>query len=235
MVKTLLNVIQQVSRELAQPVPSAVLSDQTASTQQLLALTIASCDELSDMHDWQRLRKTATVTSVNGTAEYALPADFLRMVPNTQWDRTNTRALAGGLSPSSWAGLNQTSLGVQTNFRMMGNKLMLFPTPGSTPVSITYEYISRFYVQPTGSTLMQAEFNQDSDGTVFHDRLLINFVKLKFMQEQGMNTYATTENFNTSLASAKSTDTPAPVISLNGGPSSHFLDASNIPVRDWNH
>lgn len=234
MVKTLLNVIQQVSRELAQPVPSAVLSETTASVQQLLALTIAACDELSDMHDWQRLRKTATVVSVNGTADYALPADFLRMVPNTHWDRTNKRPLSGGLSPSSWASLNQTSPGSMTNFRVMGNRIALFPTPGSTPVSITYEYTSRYYIQPTGSTLMQAEFNADSDLTVFHDRLLINFVKLKFLQEQGMNTFAATENFNTSLAAAKATDTPAPIISLVGGTTYHLLDGSNIPSRDWN-
>lgn len=233
MVKTLLNVIQQVSREMSQPVPSAVLSDQTAATQQLLALTIAACDELSDMHDWQRLRKTATITSQAGVAEYDLPADFLRMIPNTQWDRTNTRPLIGGLSPSSWASLNLTSPGIETNFRMIGNKVVLFPTPGTTPTSITYEYISRFYV--IGTALMQPEFNLDSDKTVFHDRLLINFVKLKFMQEQGMNTFAATENFNTSLAAAKSTDTPAPIISMTHGTGMHYLDASNIPARDWTH
>lgn len=234
MVKTLLNVIQQVSRELAQPVPSAVLSDQTAATQQLLALTIAACDELADMLDWQRLRKTAVINTIAGTAEYALPADFLRMVPNTHWDRTNTRPLSGGFTASKWAGLNQSSPGSCTDFRLVGNKVVLFPKPGTTSICITYEYVSRFYVQSSGSSLMQAEFNQDSDGTVFHDRLLINFVKLKFMQEQGMNTYAAAENFNATLASAKATDVPAPIISMSGGSSLHLLDASNIPAHDWN-
>jgi hypothetical protein len=233
MVKTLLNVIQQVARELAQPVPSEVLADTTSATQQLLALTVAACEELSDIHDWQRLRKIATTTSVNGVTEYPLPADFLRMLPNTHWDRTNTRQLSGGLTASSWANLNQHTPGPATNFRLMGNKFVLYPAPGTTPVSITYEYISRNYVQPAGSPLMQAEFTSDSDVTVFPDRLLVNFVKLKFLQEQGMNTMAATENFNTSLASAKATDTPAPVISLTPSTGIHYLDATNIPPRDW--
>lgn len=233
MVKTLLNVVQQVSKELAQPVTSEVLSDETGSTQQLFALTVAACDELADMHDWQRLRKVATVTTTDGVSEYPLPDDFLRMVPNTFWDRTNTRQLSGGLTPSSWSGLNQATPGATTNFRLMGNKLSLFPAPGSTPVSITFEYISRSYVIRTGDAAMQAEFTSDSDTTIFHDRLLINFVKLKFLQESGMNTLAATENFNASLAAAKVTDSPAPVISLVPGGSFHLIDGSNIPSGNW--
>jgi hypothetical protein len=233
MVKTLLNVIQQVSRELALPASSEVLSDETGSIQQLFALTVAACDELADMHDWQRLRKVSTVTTTAGISEYALPDDFLRMVPNTFWDRTNTRQLPGGLSPYGWSALDATVPGAATNFRISGNKFVLFPAPGLTPTTITFEYISRFYVIRTGDAAMQPEFASDSDTTVFHDRLLINFVKLKFLQEQGMNTLAATENFNASLAAAKVTDTPAPVISLVGGTRFHLLDGSNIASGNW--
>lgn len=233
MVKTLLEIVRAVASELALPVPTAVLSSQDATVNQLRALTVAACDELADMHDWQRLIKTASITTQGGVSQYNLPADYLRVLSNTTWDRTNTRALVGDIAPSSWSSLNNATPGAATRFRIVGNKLTFFPAPGSTPTTVTLDYITRNYAWDVGLGSLKAEFTLDSDLTVYHDRLLINFVKLKFLQEQGMNTMSATENFNASLSSARATDVPAPTISMGPGSGEPLLGADNLAVTGW--
>jgi len=233
MVKTLLDVIKQVTGELAQNVPTAVLSSQDRGVQQLKALVVAACDELADLHDWQRLTKTYVLTTVPGQAEYVLPSDCLRVIANTQYDRTNTRGLVGTLTNQAWSYLNNAVPGPSTRFRIVGNKIVFFPTPGSTAMTYAFDYITRNYVYDVGLASLKPEFTLDSDLTVYHDRCLINFVKLKFLQEQGMNTMSATENFNISLAAAKSTDTPAPTINLGGPIGDHLLDADNLAPTGW--
>lgn len=231
--KTLLEVIKQVTGELAQNVPSAILSSGDRTVQQMKALVVAACDELADLHDWQRLTKTFVFSTVAGQAAYDLPADCLRVINNTQYDRTNTRTAHGNMTNSAWSRLNSATPGASSRFRIVGNQIVFFPVPGSTSSSFGFDYISNNYVWDVGLGASKSEFTLDSDLTVFHDRLLINFVKLKFLQEQGMNTQAATENFNITLQAAKSNDTPAASINLSGAYGEPLIGADNLALTGW--
>jgi hypothetical protein len=232
-VKTILEVVQAVAGELALPIPSIVMQNATKTISQLKSLVIGACDDLADMHDWQALVKTGTFTTISGQPGYALPADCLRLIPSTEWDRTNTKAMAGSQTSEQWSNLTNQTPGAYTRYRVVGGKLILFPTPGSTPTSVTFDYITRNYVMDVGLGTLKSNFTQDSDVTVFADRCLINFVKLKWTQENGLNTQAAVENFNTSLAAAKSSDVPPPKIYLNRAWGVHYLDETNLPYGGW--
>lgn len=240
MAKTLLQIIQQAAGELSLTQPTAILSSQASDIQQLKALVVAACEELVDIHDWQRLITPWTVTpypggsgtTVAGVASYALPPDVNRIIPNTFWDSTNTRVVPGGYTSSQWSRLSDATPTSGYRYRFANNKITLFPTPGAAE-SIRFDYISNNYVYDVGLGVRKPEFTLDSDQVVFPDRLVTNFVKLKFLQEQGMNTEAAAENFNTSLVAAKANDVPSPTLYLGASGGMHYLDASNIPARNW--
>jgi hypothetical protein len=232
--KTLLDIIKQVSGELALNVPTAILTSSGDRTvDQMKALVVAACDELADLHDWQRLTKTHVITTVAGQAAYNMPEDCLRVINNTQFDRTNSRSLSGNSTNQSWAVQGNTTPGAATSFRIVGDKLVLFPVPSSAASTIAFDYITRNYVWDVGLSQLKPEFTTDSDKTVYHDRLLVNLVKLKFLQEEGMNTQAATENYNTALASAMGSDTPAPTINLAGPSRDWLVGANNLASTGW--
>ena len=216
MVKSLLGLVQQVAGELAQNAPSAVLSATDKSSQQFKALAIAACEELADMHDWQFLTRTHTINTVAGQSGYALPADCLRLVSRSIYDSTGNTSVSGSTTQPNWAGLNGPSVTSKNNFRIIGNEIVFAQKPGTTPQKYTFDYISRNYVYDFGLKILKPTFEADSDKTVFNDRLLTNFIKLKWREAQGMDTGPETQAFNMSLRNAKASDRPAPDIFLEG-------------------
>ena len=105
--------------------------------------------ELAQLYPWQFLRKEATITTTLNEDEYSLPADYLYMINQTIWDRTNDRPVYGPLSPQDWAelyGRDSTTDTLFLHFRIKENKLCLFPDTIAAGIDIRYEYISRNWV-----------------------------------------------------------------------------------------
>ena len=162
-----------------------------------------------------------------------MPPDCLRIQPDTVWDDTNKKFVFGKLTPKQWAGKGSAVATADRYFIVNGRSIVLYPTP-TTHDNVYYNYVSNWYVWDVGLAQRKAEFTLDSDTTVFHDRLVMNFAKLKFMEEQGFDTTAAVSNFNQSLGAALAGDTPAPDLRLSR-PSSdlHLLDRTNLPNGNW--
>lgn len=215
MARTLLNIIKAVTSEVGFPQPAEVLASQVQTVQQLKQLVIAACDELLDEFDWQRVLRLHTITTSAGVTLYPLPTDYHRIVSDTAWSAMNTMPAYGNMGAPVWEEQRVRNFSAsQTRFRLIGNQVEVYPAPGAGE-TITFAYISKNYVIDGTNGLPKAEFSLDSDTTVFHDRLLTNFVKLKLLQVKNLDSRAVAQDFNASLESAKGNDVPAPTLSLD--------------------
>lgn len=230
MARSALQILRAVTGELGFVQPSTVFSSTDNTVVQLRELLVSACDELADEYDWQRLIKTATITTVAGQTEYDLPSDLLRQLPSTAWNRSSMWPVTGSVNPQHWEYLQSGTAAAAPlhTFRIAGNKLVVFPAPADGE-TLAYQYISNAYVIDPSSSDLKQTFEQDADATIFHDRCLINFLKLKFLQVKGLDTRAAVEDFNASLEAAKGGDTPARVLSM--APS----DVTDIVLSGYGH
>lgn len=217
MSKTLLEIVAAASTELAQSVPTDVISATDNYTIQMRGLLAQVCEEHVRSFDWQALMVTRSFTTVPGQDRYDLPADHLRIMNNTMIDVTNRRVIPGPSTSSQWSRLTglQAPAGVTTRYRIQGNQIVLSPTPTAT-VNITYEYKSAFYCWDSGSHLPKAGFTSNSDTVAFDDRLMVNALKLKFLATKGFSTQAAQVDYNASKEAAESADVGGGTLDLAG-------------------
>lgn len=229
------NIINDAAVELA--LLSSNLADPFDSTDQNIVLLCRLMKGLGQdlLRDfpWSHLQKTHTFSTSNGTAAYALPADYDRNIDLTYWNRTATLPLAGPVSGPSWQWLKaHTSTGTAYKiFRIFNDELNLHPTPTATE-TIAFEYISRYWVKETGQSAPNTEIADDGADTLYFDRrLLVAGLKLYFLRARGFDSSAAQLEYEDALARAQGKDGAAPVLNLNGFSvyPDRLLNASNFP------
>lgn len=231
---TFLKVIQQACGEMTLTIPQVALTSSDPGVIQLCYLLTAVCDDLLKEHNWQMLDTSYTLTTVNGTASYSLPADFYRLIDGTVMDQTNHWPLRGPKTPQEWqwikAGL--VNGGPLERWRIQGNKVQFVPTP-STALTIALEYASAYYVIDGNSGNPKAAATQDSDFLMFDNRLLVYGLKLKYRESKGLDTTAYLVDFQRALVNTLGSDEPAPV--LNAAPSDQawYISGQNVPDGGW--
>lgn len=234
MAKTLLQLVRAVSEELQLPAPNAVLSSQDLTVKQLRAFVEAACAELAEAYDWQALLRTHTFTTVPAQSTYALPTDFLRQLSNTAWDRSAAWPMQGNDNPQLFQALQSgiTTVGPYSRFRIAGNLFELLPVPQSA-INLAFNYISSSYALDGTTGAPKVEFTTDSDTTVFRDRLVINFTKLKWLQSKGFDTTTATQDFNTSYTAATGQDVPASRLMMGAPHDTYLLSGANVKDGSW--
>ncbi len=234
MAKTLLQIVQAVTEELQLPSPTVVLSSADLTVKQTKALVEAACDELAEGFDWQALLKTHTFSTVQGQSLYNLPADYLRLLSNTSWDRTNAWPVQGSDNTQLWQNLQSgiTTVGPYSRFRIIGDQFELIPTPQSVG-TMAFNYISSHYVIDGNLGTRKASFTRDDDKVVFRDRLVINFAKLKILQVKGFDTTAAVQDFNTTYLAATGQDVPTSSLMMGTRRDAYLLSPENVRDGSW--
>ncbi len=123
--------------------------------------------------DWQALSRERTFTSLASETQTAMiPADFLRFVPETMWDRSVKMPMTGPLTSSEWQAVKAWNTGVTTpNFRQRGNDVLTYPVP-SAGRTFAFEYITLSVGKNAAGTEIPA-FTADTDTTWWDDELMI--------------------------------------------------------------
>lgn len=227
----LLQLVQQACREMAQPVPNAVATATDEQSVQLYGLATAIGQELAELaHDWQRLIETHSFTT-DGTGAASLPADFLRPINGTWWDRTQHWKLREGMLPQGWRWLNESSLANATpiaSLRIAGNEIAYYPAT-NTGNTFVFDYIRNTWAIDGDDASAKSAFTKDTDTCVFRDRLMINGIKLKFFEAKGFDTLIQERDFVRALESAMA-EQGAPTLSLSGNRRGvRLLDYGNVP------
>jgi hypothetical protein len=182
-------------------------------------------------HQWTHLQKTHTFSTANGTAAYALPADFGRLLDQTTWNRTDQLPLGGPASAQQWQMMKaQTTVGtVLMPFRIVGNQLEFYPVPTAIE-TIAYEYQSTYWVKETGQSNPNTETLDDGTDTVHFDRLLfVCELKNEWNRAKGLASEATQADRDRAYAMATGADGAAPRLRLGGGQGVRLLDWRNVP------
>ena len=186
---------------------------------QMTELLNASGQELVEIHPWQKLVKTFSFTTAPAdSGEYDLPDDFSYMIDQTGWDRSNNVAMGGPLSAQDWTyllGRDLVSSTIYASFRQFDGKLQLFPQPPPAGLEISFEYISRNWVQEANSdpAVYNDTVQQGSDLVLYEPILAIKFLKAKFLEAKGFDSTASRLEFETMLGSRTGKDTGAPILS----------------------
>lgn len=228
------NIINKVLLELALATSSVanVYASEDAVVIQLRALLESLGQELAQMRPWTHLQKEHTLTTVNGTQSYALPSGFVGMLPQTQWNRSTDLELAGPAGPQLWQLLVSTNTVSTINyfFRVQGNRLFLEPTPTAAD-ALAFEYLSAYWVQPTGETTPTSEAPSDDADTLWFDRrLLVTGLKLRWLEAKGFDTTAAQRAYDSVLSATMGNDGAHAVLYLAPPVLRH---GPSLPETDW--
>ena len=238
-----LQIINQVAGEvgLAKVQTLFAPDDQNiVQSNQLLAALNSAGNELGFYYPWEQFRKEWAFTLVDGQGSYPLPPGWSYFVDQTQWDRTNHWPLLGPKSAAEWAWLKGGLLASfpRTRYRVMGNKLEVFPVPASnSEFTLAMEYVSDNWVQNTDSTDQKPNANMvkaDGDIVWFQPWLMVKYTKLKWMQLKNFPADAAQADFSRMFESLRGKDVGAQVLSLVPMKTPFFIGPWSVPDGNWN-
>lgn len=233
---TALSVLNDAAVELGWK--KADSSDPFAETDQAWVLLCRSLRRVGKLlvraRDWTHLTKEYTFPTVASTASYALPTDFARVKDSTLWNRDTAQPLGQSVDARAWQELQATTAAGVLNplVRFFGNKLYIYPTP-SAAEDIYYEYVSSYWVMPTGQTVPTASTTTAKTDTLWFDEpLLVAGVKLAYLRAKGFDQTAALQDFKTAWDAAVSADGLASDIALSPR-RVRLLDTRNLPDTGW--
>lgn len=219
---TVNDIINRASLEVGLKESASPVTDQDELFGQMVALLDSAGQEMCELNDWPVLyRQYRIVTQDGDSGEYDLPSDFNYMIDQTGWDRTNRVAMGGPLSPQDWtylAGRDLVSQSIFASFRQAQGKLMLYPQPPPEGIEITFEYVSRDWLQEVAGVLDQPPTTTDtiSDGSnlcLLPGLMMIKFLKLKWLQAKGFDYSAAAMEFDTVFQGQIGKSEGAPILS----------------------
>lgn len=168
--------------------------------------------------------------------DYALPSGFDRMIPDTQWDRTDHWRNLGTKTSQEWQWLQGgvISVGPRERYRIYNNKLRIFSALTAV-YTFSFEYVSNFWVCATGSTVgSKSAYTLDTDTSIFPDDLMMAGLKMYFLKAKKLDYGAELEEFSRTLSACKAQDVPVPSMSLSPIPANELIGVWSIPDGNWN-
>jgi hypothetical protein len=119
---------------------------------------------------------SSTASLYFAQVQYSLPSDWLKQIPQTEWDRSNRWPLLGPQSPQDWQSFKSGIVyaGPRLRFRIQGNTLSINPPPASG-LQLAFEYISNGWAT-SAAGVSQTKFLADTDTFVFDDSLMLSGV-----------------------------------------------------------
>jgi len=167
--------------------------------------------------------------------DYALPADFDRMVPDSNWDRTNHWRNLGPKCSQEWQFLQGglISTGPRERYRLYQGKLRIFPAL-TTVYNFAFEYVSNYWVVATGGTAAtKSAFTADTDTTVYPDNLLAAGLKYYFLKAKKLDYGIELAEYEDALSKAKAQDQPIGKQSLAPLVVEQFVGPWSIQDGNW--
>jgi hypothetical protein len=214
---TLATILNAVYDELGLPRPAAYVGNSDGAVRQMLAHFVAMGDKLVGEHEWQGLITSAALTTVAGSPQYALPADFDGFIDETQWN-TSARARVGGpRNQRDWAQVEGAGVNIGPYFaqQIRNNLITLQPLPTSIQ-TLSYYYLSAYWVL-TGTPAVKAYRPlSDSDVTIWlDDRMQITGTKYRWLRSKGLDYTEERDEYMDRVKQLISSDRGAKTLSLD--------------------
>jgi hypothetical protein len=211
-------IINIAAAEVGLVPPVDAFASKDANFIQLQYLLNSTIKELVRMYDWEFLVKEYTLTTVVGEeGVYDLPSDFMRMIDQTGWERSNRNPM-NSLTAQQWQyleGRDLVSESIYVNFRIQQNKFTIYPSPITNVYEIAYEYITKNAVIDSSNGLYTDVVKTGADVVVFDEFLVSRMLKTKWLQAKGFDSSAAQDDVNIMFAQLTGADKSAQI--LNAG------------------
>lgn len=185
---TLLTAVNNAQRLLSLPVTATIVADGQETQNLLYALAnMEAADVLRREYYWPLLVRTKSFTaSLASLQSSGKPTDFAYAVPNTFWNTTSHRQLAGPLKADEWSLANSAPVISATQYYVMYryDGLHIFPVPASAD-TITYDYVTNTPVLNTDGVTYQTQFAADTDTYVLSESVLTLGIVWRYKQAKG--------------------------------------------------
>ena len=166
-----------------------------------------------------RLKKEHTFSTSNGTAAYALPSDFDRLVLETSYNRSDNDLLTGPITSSEYQLVNHgmATTGTTEKFRLKAAsnalKFELDPTPSSTQ-TIGFEYVSTQFCQSSGGS-GQAAWAADTDTGILDETTMEMGITWRFKAAHGLDYAEDYRQYQLEVRQAIARNGSAPILQLD--------------------
>lgn len=250
MASTVKQVIEGFLGENNLPKAGAYAAATSPAEVQYVALLKKIGDYLRNQpYDWPTLKRSYTWTVTSGTATYALPGDFYRMLNSTPWDVTNNWSLRGPMSDYQKQIRTYAVVALQTRkaYRIVGDLTSTFlaqgacfqvtPTPTNSTDQLTFDYVSWNWVIPsTGapSPLARYPITADTDLVLFDDDLLIAGMTWAYRQAKDMPYESFKMDWEAAIRGANARFNGPTRINSADELGDNNIEWPNVPVGDWN-
>lgn len=234
---TLLSMCTNVCDAIAIQRPSSIVGSTNETARRCLVHITRVCRELMKRHAWSALIREHAITTVNGTASYALPSDFDRYVDDTAWDATNYWQMRGSLSGSEWQWAKRSIVATATNRRRFrvkwdtdtgAREIFIDPTP-STADSLVIEYVSNNFCASSGGT-GQDSWDADTDVPRLDDELIELGLTWRLLNSLGQPYAEEKQEYDLRVIKAIGQDAPARLLDMAG---IRMSDIPNLPDGNY--
>lgn len=195
---------------------------------------IVSVDSATQITMNMAAQATATGQALTfAQVQYPLPSDWLKQIPQTEWDRTDRWPLIGPISPQDWQSFKSGIVyaGPRLRFRILDNTIAINPPPGNA-LTLAFEYISNGWaLSPLG--VPQARFTNDADTFVYDPSLMVAGLKLRWLQTKGFEYGYAERDYRDRLSTCRAQNKSAQKLSLAPTLGSILLTNRNIPDGGW--
>lgn len=232
----LLTLCQEVADEIGVISPSSIIGNSDQTAKRLLAVANAEGKHLARARDWAILHREYTFETTAGTANYPVPADWLRPLGNTAWDRSTFIRLRGNKSPAQWQVLKSglvASVGLCRNYRLIAGPLagsiLIDPTPGTTGDTLVIEYISANWAESAVGA-GKPSFTDDTDNVRIDEEVFRLGLLWRARRALGFDYIDERADAEHALRMARTADINLPIIELAPSP---VVFPANIPEGSW--
>lgn len=237
---SLLTIIQDAAYALGQGSPDVVVTSTDETVLELLALSNTSGEALASDYDFPELKKEATFSATGnvdqgqflGSAGVVSDGDYLRMVPDTFWDRTIDRPIIFPVTDSEWAQLSAFN-SVPTNKRaiILNRNLHIGPNTGPSSgntLAFTY-YGSKWCASASGTA--QSEWAADTDVGIIPERILKLDLIWRWKQSKYLPYAEDLETAERAISSHTGAAGGRRLLILGGQSGYNYV--TNIPEGNW--
>lgn len=234
---TLAELMPDIIRETAGiAVPSSFIGSSDRNVLNLITLANREGRELMRQVPWTALQRLHTFSTVADQEEYALPSDFDRILPSTEWNRTNDRPIMGPLSAVEWETIKSGVSGsgvVGDRYRISrsagsSDRVMYIDPVPSAVESIVYWYVSKNWCEDASGT-GQSQWSADTDVLLLDEDLFKLGVIIRFKRSRGLEYASEADEYSQILARTRAQDRPARILSVSPEGSGRLLGYDNLP------
>lgn len=183
---TVLEIGKEVALKIGISQPSAVFGSTNREDVELLRAIKDAALDLAQLHEWQLLRKIATITGDGSTLTHSLPSDFLHVLADVQMYTSEFQtALTFVENPDDWLRYDVQSYDFVVNVWTVYQDLVHTKPALGSSVTGKYWYMSDLLWLDTDGTTTKNAIAADDDTFRLDDDALILGAAYKYRQNKG--------------------------------------------------